>query len=73
MVVAELISTDQYCITRAGAIIMAGYRGHPIDHSISYRRIFCTGKFEEDAYPGTEELESYAYLSLICSFHSFFK
>src|SRR5678810_168917 len=73
MVMATAISSHQHCITGAGAIIMAGYREHLIGHSISYWRIFCTGKFKEDAYPGSKELESFADLSFVCSFYSIFK
>ena len=67
------ISTNQCCIAFARTIIVVGYRRHFIDHSISYRRLFCPGKFKKDAYPSSQELEPYAYLSFICPFYSIFK
>ena len=51
MVVATFFTADQYCVAGPGSIIVAGYRKYLIDHSISYRRIFCAGKFKKDAYP----------------------
>ena len=73
MVMATFISANQYCIAFAGTIIVAGDRRYFIGRSISYRWLFCPGKLKEDAYPGSQELEPYAYLSFVCSFYSIFK
>src|SRR6187399_3698669 len=73
VVMAAFISTDQCCITFARAIAVVGDRRHFIDHSISYRWVFCPGKFKKDAYPGSQELEPFAHLSFVCTFYSISK
>ena len=73
MVMATFVSACQYCITGSGSIIVAGNRRYLADRPIPDRWVFCAGKFAEDAYPGSEELESYAYLSFVRTFYSIFK
>src|SRR6188768_345761 len=73
MVMATFISTDQCSIAFARTLIVAGDRRYFIGRPISYRWLFCPGKFKEDAYPGAKELEPTAYLSVVCPFYSIFK
>ena len=67
---AASFATHQYCNAITGPVFMVVDLKYFAYHSVSYRRIFCTGKLKKDAYPGKEKLEPHAHLSFVWAFYS---